>query len=194
MANAATDKPDGPQLIRSITPDIPTAQTGDIEEGGVPIGVAVVAAQAELIEEDVGDNNADDDHLHPTVREHLKQEKKHRGRSIFLLAMIGSVLVAGVTSFAVVATNSKRKAKKLKARFGSEGSGSSSSVASFTAKRDVRRLRHLVQSAIESTLSIHVLAVFARFVFGHRADCCRRVVIHYCLVLGATKVAGESQQ
>jgi hypothetical protein len=128
MANAATDKPDGPQLIRSITPDIPTAQTGDIEEGGVPIGVAVVAAQAELIEEDVGGNNAADDQLHPTVREHLKQEKKHRGRLVFLLAMIGSVLVAGVTTLAVVATHSKRKAKKLKARFGSEGSGSSSSA------------------------------------------------------------------
>jgi len=126
MENRAMDK--GPHLIPTISSEVPTATVdGDIEEGNLPVGVAVIAAHGELVEEDRdGNGNSNDEASRLELERHRRHERRDRRRAIYLLAFIGVVLVVvGVTLPAVIVTNNKRANAVSKKGHG-KGSHSSS--------------------------------------------------------------------
>jgi len=94
-ANRAMDKTDGPQLVRSSSSEVPVLPRLDVENGYLPVGVTVVAAQAELVQE----GNVD-----PNTERHRRGERRDRRKVIYLLAFIALVLSAGVTYTAVWAS------------------------------------------------------------------------------------------
>lgn len=103
MTNRAVDKPDGAQpLLRTITPEVPTLESGgvamqggDIEEGNM---VTDIVAHAELVEDDrLGNSNVS------MVRD-VHDQRRWRKKVICLLAFIGVVLAVGVALASVFAT------------------------------------------------------------------------------------------
>mmetsp|Transcript_6675 Transcript_6675/g.15162 ORF Transcript_6675/g.15162 Transcript_6675/m.15162 type:complete len:674 (+) Transcript_6675:122-2143(+) len=129
MTNAAVDKTGGPEPIRAISSgEIPTGQSGDIEEGHLPVGVHIIAAHAELVEE-----NSNDASQQQMIERDNHHEHRYRKRVLCLLAFIGVVLVIGVTWPAVVITNDKKEKQNAEAhtpcslKHGGKCKGSSSS-------------------------------------------------------------------
>jgi hypothetical protein len=81
----AVDKASGPEPVLSSEMQVYNNRGGDIEEGGLPIGVTIVSAHAELVEEDIGAKaDSDDD----------ESKKKHRKRVVHLLALICIILAS----------------------------------------------------------------------------------------------------
>lgn len=114
MANATVEKAEGPQPVHAISSEVPTVREVDIEEGNLPVGVTVIAAQAELVDNGIRGSNPGEE-----IQQHLEQESqnqhRYRKRVIFLLAFIGIVLAVGVTFAAVGGAkrrNNETKAKK----------------------------------------------------------------------------------
>jgi len=117
IANAAVDKVEGPQPIHTISSEFPAVQSGDIEEGNLPVGVTVIAAQAELIENDrVGVENTDNEALQQQREQETQHAHIHRKRVICLLAFICVVLAIGVTWPAVAAVRKKKNQQRIKAK------------------------------------------------------------------------------
>ncbi|KAL9188664.1 hypothetical protein ACHAXT_007042 [Thalassiosira profunda] len=105
MENAAIDKADGPQPMRTISSGV--LDERDIEQGNLPVGVTVVAAEAELVDEERLEFSQQQIELD---RQH---ERKHRRRVLCLLGFIGvAVIIVGVTWPSVVATRSKSQKSK----------------------------------------------------------------------------------
>lgn len=106
-ANHLIDKADGPEPIRAVSPEVPTLQDGDLgdlEEGNMPVGVAVVA-EAEVVEDSTPHIEA----LQEQDRQHVQ---RHRRRILCLIAFIGAALVALVAVPSVLLTNSSNEEKR----------------------------------------------------------------------------------
>jgi hypothetical protein len=126
-ANAASVKADGPQPVRSSSSDGPeVVNGGDLEEGHAPVGVAIIAAEAELIE-DEGDWNRDlnEENLHQLERDR-QQRQEHRRKVLLLLGFIGVGLIVGVTWPAVALTRKAKRAYSISVREKEKGKGLSS--------------------------------------------------------------------
>jgi len=95
MANHAMDKTDGPQPVPSSSSEVPLLPSVDVEAGNLPVGVTLVAARAEIVQE--GD-------VDPNAERHRRGERRDRRKVIYLLAFIALVLSAGVTYTAVWAS------------------------------------------------------------------------------------------
>lgn len=103
IANAAADKANGPEPIEVISSSVPSYDgLGDIEEANMPIGVHVISARAELVEED--DMN---------VGNELSSDTRHKKRVVCLLSfLVVAFLTFVVTVPAVLITQRKNKQKK----------------------------------------------------------------------------------
>lgn len=124
-ANAAVVKADGPQPVRSSSSDGPeVVNGGDLEEGHAPVGVAIIAAEAELIE-DEGDWNRDlnEENLHQLERDR-QQRQEHRRKVLLLLGFIGVGLIVGVTWPAVALTRKAKRSYSISMREKEKGSPS----------------------------------------------------------------------
>lgn len=133
MANASVDKTDGPQPIRSISSDLPEVQ-GDIEEN---TGVTIVAAHAELVQEEVPSNNASNE-----VSQH---DWRFKRRVVCLLAFIvASIVVIGITWPAVAVTKKNKYKAHIPKYKGRNPKGTSHSADSLRPCRpgEGRGLRH----------------------------------------------------
>jgi len=97
ITNAAADKANGPEPIEVISSIVPTYDgLGDIEEANMPIGVQVISARAELVEED--DRN---------VGNRLS-DMRHNKRVVCLLSVLVLAVVAFVVTIpAVIVTQRK---------------------------------------------------------------------------------------
>eukprot|EP00970_Alexandrium_tamarense_P017081 scaffold8197_cov175-Alexandrium_tamarense.AAC.6 len=94
MSNRAEDKASGPQpVLSSDAVHVQSSGTGDIEEGNMPVGVAVISATAELVDDSRINSFADTAALQRQLDEE-RREKRHRRNIIYLLIAIGGVLVA----------------------------------------------------------------------------------------------------
>ncbi|KAL7541773.1 hypothetical protein ACHAXR_011207 [Thalassiosira sp. AJA248-18] len=103
MTNAVIHKVD-PQPIHAILSDAPAVQSGDIEECRLLEGVAVIAARAELVEDD----QSNDASQQPVEQEHLR-DRKGRRKVMRILAFIGAALAGVVIWLAVVYTKSNEE-------------------------------------------------------------------------------------
>lgn len=99
IANAATEKADGPEPIQVIsTSNVPTYELGDIEEANVTVAMHVVSAQAELVEDDV--RNID--------RAHFTLWDKRHKKVMCLLCAIAFAVVSFVIIFPPVYVKSEK--------------------------------------------------------------------------------------
>ncbi|KAL7480792.1 hypothetical protein ACHAW6_012260 [Cyclotella cf. meneghiniana] len=89
MSNRAVEKSSGPEPIFSN--NVVARNTGDIEEGNVPVGVAVVSA--EVIQDDLNVINESDHQALQRELDRERQKKKKRRRLIYLLSFIVVALV-----------------------------------------------------------------------------------------------------
>ena len=96
ITNAAMDKADGPEPIEVISSSVPTYDgLADIEEANMPIGVHVISAQAELVQND--DGNGD---------------RRHKKRVVCLLGVLVVAVVAFVVTLPAVIITQKNSNKK----------------------------------------------------------------------------------
>lgn len=102
ITNAVADKVNGPEPIAVVSSGVPTYDAlGDIEEANMPIGVHVVSARAELVEEN--DRNADN----------YLADRRHKKKVVCLLSFLVLLVVAiGVTIPTVYVTRKNNKNKK----------------------------------------------------------------------------------
>eukprot|EP00986_Skeletonema_menzelii_P005873 scaffold2201_cov143-Skeletonema_menzelii.AAC.11 len=103
ITNAAEDKANGPEPIEVISSSVPTYDgIGDIEEANMPIGVHVISARAELVEED--DRNVGNE----------LSDTRHKKRVVCLLGFLVVAFVAFVVTVpAVLITQNNKQKKKV---------------------------------------------------------------------------------
>jgi hypothetical protein len=89
MSNRAMDKSSGPEP--TLSNDVVTGNTGDIEEGNVPMGVAVVSA--EVVQDDLNFINESEHQALQRELDRERQKKKKKRTVIFLLSFIVVALV-----------------------------------------------------------------------------------------------------
>ncbi len=103
ITNAAADKVNGPEPIAVVSSSVPTYDClGDIEEANMPIGVHVVSARAELVEEN--DRNVDNE----------LADRRHKKRVVCLLSFLLVAVVAICVTLPTVYVTRKNKQKKKK--------------------------------------------------------------------------------
>ncbi|KAL3790951.1 hypothetical protein HJC23_004933 [Cyclotella cryptica] len=98
MANRTMEKSSGPEPILST--DVVAGNTGDIEEGNLPVGVAVISA--EVVQDDLNFINESD---HQALQQELdreRQKKKKRRRVIYFLSFIVIALVCVFVTWPLV--------------------------------------------------------------------------------------------
>jgi len=115
--------PDVIPTEHTTSSEVPPGQVADIEAdieaGNIPVGVAVVSAHAELVEEEHVPNMDLNNNASPLQSElDRHNERRDRRRILYLLAFIGVLLVVlGVTLPVVVVTqNANSKGKKNKSK------------------------------------------------------------------------------
>lgn len=102
ITNAAQDKADGPE---------PYEVVGDIEEANVPIGVHVISAHAQLVEEDDSNEERRLMNWHAGL---FSEDRRHKKRVICLLGFLVFAVIAIVVVFPTVTiTQRKRKQENL---------------------------------------------------------------------------------
>ena len=96
----ATKQDPEPELVRAVSPvspEVPTLEVGDIEEGLLAEGVTVIEAHAELVEED--NNQSSHQQVMHHDRMHYMRDRK---RLMCILSFIACAIVAGSTTIALV--------------------------------------------------------------------------------------------
>mmetsp|Transcript_581 Transcript_581/g.999 ORF Transcript_581/g.999 Transcript_581/m.999 type:complete len:729 (+) Transcript_581:599-2785(+) len=145
MINRADDKAGGARPIHSISSDIPTAHTipadtlviqgGDIEEGGLPVGVTVIAA---LMDDDQdGNMNSNNEACLLEQERERCSERRDRKKTLYLLAFIGVALAIGITWPAVVLTKQSHVKKSTQKQYHTKlDIGSKKKKTSSKSKKD----------------------------------------------------------
>lgn len=116
ITNAAQDKADGPEPVEAISsPNVPSYEVvGDIEEANVPIGVHVISAHAQLVEEDDRNEERRLTNWHTGI---FSEDRRHKKRVICLLGFLVFAVIAVVVVFPTVTiTQRKRKQENLKGK------------------------------------------------------------------------------
>jgi hypothetical protein len=116
ITNAAQDKADGPEPVEVISsPNVPSYEVvGDIEEANVPIGVHVISAHAQLVEEDDRNEERRLTNWHTGL---FSEDRRHKKRVICLLGFLVFAVIAIVVVFPTVTiTQRKRKQENLKGK------------------------------------------------------------------------------
>jgi len=102
ITNAAADKVNGPEPIEVVSSSVPTYDgLGDIEEANMPIGVHVVSARAELVEEN--DRNAGNE----------LSDMRHKKRVVCLLSFLVLSVIACVVTLPTVYVTKKRNKNNM---------------------------------------------------------------------------------
>lgn len=116
ITNAVQDKADGPEPVEAISsPNVPSYEVvGDIEEANVPIGVHVISAHAQLVEEDDRNEERRLANWHTSL---FSEDRRHKKRVICLLGFLVVAVIAIVVVFPTVTiTQRKRKQENLKGK------------------------------------------------------------------------------
>ena len=96
ITNAAQDKADGPEPVI----------VGDIEEANVPIGVHVISAHAQLVEEDDRNEERRLTNWHTGL---FSEDRRHKKRVICLLGFLVFAVIAIVVVFPTVTITQRKK-------------------------------------------------------------------------------------